>query len=85
MNRNFKTTMIVAALAAFSFSMSATAAPANDPTKYDCRQIVGYKIVSPTPSNKAPRRQPIWACPHPDKMAAGKCQTHWLFGMRCTE
>jgi hypothetical protein len=54
-----------------------------DPTKYDCRVIVGYKIVSPTPSNKAPSRTPIWECPHKDKMAAGQCETHWLFGMRC--
>ncbi len=74
-----KTLLIVIATAGMALSAQAS----HDPTKYDCREIVGYKVI---PRTKPPViRQPVWECPHKDKMAAGKCRTHWLFGMRCTE
>lgn len=56
--------------------------PAKDPTKYDCRVVVGYR-TEPYAGNKPPRQTAILACPHKDKMAAGQCETSWLFGMRC--
>lgn len=52
-----------------------------DPTKYDCRVVVGYRIIDR--ASKGQIKLPIYECPHKDKMAAGQCETSWLFGMRC--
>jgi hypothetical protein len=54
----------------------------NDPTRYDCRTVVAYEQLCP-PGSKSIHRRVIRECPHEDKLAAGECETHWLFGMRC--
>ena len=78
-----KTAAIGTALMALVFGSVAVAAQKEkDPTKYDCRVVVGYRRGGPTLS-KSPDIQPILACPHKDKMAAGQCETSWLWGMRC--
>lgn len=83
MKAAFKSAMIIAAISAFALDGIALAAgKAKDPTKYDCRVVVGYRRGGPTLS-KSPDIQPILACPHKDKMAAGQCETSWLWGMRC--
>ena len=53
-----------------------------DPTKYDCRVVVGYKVL-PYSGNKPPRSEPIWECPDKDKMAAGQCETDIWGRMYC--
>lgn len=63
-------------------SVTLAAQTPKDPTKYDCRVVVGYTRGVPNGS-KSPNVIPIWACPHKDKMAAGQCETSWLWGMRC--
>jgi len=84
MKANLKTTVVGIALAAFTISGVAWAVQTTkDRTKYDCKVIVGYKH---NPYASKPGHDiPIWECPHKDMMAAGKCETSWLFGMRCKE
>ena len=84
MKANLKTAVIATALTALALGSVALAVQtAKDPTKYDCRVVVGYKVVDR--GSKPPFRLPIFACPHKDKMAAGKCETSWIWGMRCKE
>ncbi len=79
MNASFKTVLL-----AMAVSNVALAAPAvKDPTKYDCRVVVGYRVIDR--GSKGQIKLPIYECPHKDKLAAGKCESHWLFGMRCKE
>jgi hypothetical protein len=77
--------LLIAAVVALiaSSGMAAPAHAAKDRTHYDCKVIVGYKTINR--GQKIPMKVPIWECPHKDLMAAGKCETHWLFGMRCKE
>jgi len=80
MKATLKAAVIASALIALALGGDARAG--QDPTKYDCRVVVGYRTVNL--GTKPPTtRQPIWECPHKDKMAAGQCETSWLFGMRC--
>ena len=84
MKPSIKVALIATALVTFAIGSGAFAAQtAKDPTKYDCRVIVGYQTVNT--GNKPPLRVPVYQCPHADKMAAGKCESNWLFGMRCKE
>ena len=77
-----KTAAIGTALMALSpGSVTLTAQTPKDPTKYDCRVVVGYRIIDR--ASKGQIKMPIFECPHKDKMAAGQCETSWLFGMRC--
>lgn len=79
------TALLVTVIAWSSLGGTALAAPAKkDRTKYDCREVVGYRTEYVGRSN-IPIRRAILACPHKDLMAAGKCESHWLFGMRCKE
>lgn len=55
--------------------------PPKDPTKYDCRVTVRTERVQISPKNWITKF--VKECPHKDKMAAGQCETSWLFGMRC--
>jgi hypothetical protein len=83
MKANLKTALIATALIAVALGGVALAtSTAKDPTKYDCRVVVGYQI-QPYAGNKPPRSTPIWECPHKDKMAAGQCEVNWLGEMRC--
>jgi hypothetical protein len=84
MKATLKSTMIIAALWAMVLDgVALGATKAKDPTKYDCRETTGYKRVF-IGRAKVPRHEPIYACPHKDKMAAGQCETSWLSGsMRC--
>jgi hypothetical protein len=62
-------------------ALTATAAE-KDPTKYDCRVTVRIERYS-EPGSKIPGVRFVKECPHKAQMAAGQCETHWLFGMRC--
>ena len=84
MTGKFKTMLIVYAVIGSSFGLTVQAAPeAKDPTKYDCRVVVGYRVVNN--GNKPPLKVPVYECPHKDKLAAGKCETSWFWGMRCKD
>jgi hypothetical protein len=84
MNANLKTAVIATTLLTLIFGGIALAAQnAKDPTKYDCRVVVGYRVVNN--GNKPPLRVPVYECPHKDKLAAGKCETSWFWGMRCKD
>lgn len=84
MKTNLRTALIATAFLAVSLGGVAIAdTTVKDPTKYDCRVITGYTTVNN--GNKPPLRVPVYGCPHTDKMAAGKCETSWLLGMRCKE
>jgi hypothetical protein len=84
MKLSIKAALIATALATFAIGGVAFATQAaKDPTKYDCRVITGYTPVNN--GNKPPLRVPVYECPHKDKMAAGKCESNWLLGMRCKE
>jgi hypothetical protein len=77
-----KTAVIGAVLMALSLgSVTLAAQTAKDPTKYDCRVVVGYRIIDR--ASKGQIKLPIFECPYKDKMVAGQCETSWLFGMRC--
>jgi hypothetical protein len=77
-----KTAVIATTLLTLAFGCVALATqPTKDPTKYDCRVVVGHRIVNT--GTKPPLSVPIYECPHKDKMAAGECETSWLWGMRC--
>jgi hypothetical protein len=52
-------------------SVAMAAQTTKDPTKYDCRVVVGYRIVNN--NTKPPLSVPIYECPHKDKLAAGRC------------
>ena len=54
-----------------------------DRTKFDCRIIVGYRI-NRTSRSRGIQQHPVRECPHTEEMEAGKCETHWFRGMRCT-
>ncbi len=54
-----------------------------DRTQFDCRVVVGYR-VNRTSRNRGVQKWPVRECPHTEQMAAGKCETHWFKGMRCT-
>ena len=84
MKAKFKTTVIATVLTAFTIGGVALGVQTTkDRTKYDCKVIVGYKR---NPYASKPGHDiPIWECPYKDMMAAGKCETSWLFGMRCKE
>ena len=79
MKRFIITTVALGVIAATG-SVLAGNAP-KDPTKYDCRVVVGYRIIDR--ASKGQIKLPIYECPHKDKLAAGQCETSWLFGMRC--
>jgi hypothetical protein len=82
MKANLRTAVIAIAVLTLCFGGVALAASSvKDPTKYDCRVVVGYRIVNN--GTKPPIREAILECPHKDKLAAGKCETSWIWGMRC--
>lgn len=84
MKTNLRTAVIATALLVASIGGVALATQtAKDPTKYDCRVIVGYQTINN--GNKPPLQVPVYKCPHADKMVAGKCESNWLLGMRCKE
>ena len=83
MMSNLKKTMVATGLVTLMTGVALAAAGSKDPTKYDCREVVGYRTVNN--GNKPPLRVPVYECPHKDKRAAGKCETHWLWGMRCKD
>jgi len=84
MKANPKTAVIAIALLTLALGGVASAVSSvKDPTKYDCREVAGYQTVNN--GNKPPLRVPVYRCPHADKMAAGKCESNWLLGMRCKE
>lgn len=80
MKANLKATVITTALMALMLGSNTWAG--QDPTKYDCRVVVGYRTEFIGKGHIA-RQVPILACPHKDKMAAGQCESSWLYGMRC--
>lgn len=53
-----------------------------DPTKYDCRVTVRVERYN-EPGSRIPSLRFVRECPHKDKLAAGQCETSWLWGMRC--
>lgn len=93
MKAQTKTWLMVVALPLLALSVPVVARPPTgpttkplgpipaDPTKYDCRVTVAVRTV------KAKGRTiKLWErkeCPHKDKLAAGQCETSWLWGMRC--
>lgn len=82
MKTNFKIAVIAAALLALAAGSVALAAqPVKDSTQYDCRVVVGYRVIDR--ASKGQIKLPIFECPHKDQMVAGQCETSWLFGMRC--
>ena len=84
MKANLRTAVIATALMAFAVGGVAWAVQTTrDRTKYDCRVVVGYRTINRT--KPPPIREAILECPHKEQMAAGKCETSWLFGMRCKE
>jgi len=85
MKPSIKAALITAVLATFAIGGVAFAVQtAKDRTKYDCRVVVGYSTIHT--GNKPPTQKvPILECPHKEQMAAGKCETSWLFGMRSKE
>lgn len=87
MKTTLKTILVVALLTvviAGAMPAPAETMKMKDRTQYDCRVVAGYKTERIGKGNITVRRL-IFECPHKELMAAGKCQTHWLFGMRCTE
>jgi len=84
MKPSVKAALIAAGLVTFAIGGVAFAArTAKDPTKYDCRVVTGYRVINN--GNKPPLKVPVYQCPHKDEMAAGKCESNWLLGMRCKE
>jgi hypothetical protein len=83
MKRNLKLTVIATLVALATGSVARAEQTKQDPTKYDCRVVVGYKYENA--GGKLPRVVPIWGCPDKAKMAAGKCEVNWLGQMRCKE
>jgi hypothetical protein len=73
MKPSIKVVLIAIAFLAFAIGGVAFATQAaKDPTKYDCRVIIGYRVVND--GNKPPLQVPAYQCPHADKMAAGKSE-----------
>ncbi|MCG3147710.1 MAG: hypothetical protein PCFJNLEI_01151 [Verrucomicrobiae bacterium] len=79
--KRFIITMVVLGATVATNSALAGKLP-KDPTKYDCRVTVRIERYH-QPGSKVPGVRFVKECPHKDKMAAGQCETHWLFGMRC--
>lgn len=80
-----KSVIIIAVIGLFVSRVDiSTTTTVKDPKQYDCRVVVGYRN-EPYAGNKPPRRTAILACPHKEKMAAGKRETSWIWGMRCKE
>lgn len=82
MKGTLKTVALATTLLTLAFGGDAFAKQTKDPNKYDCLEVVGHKRVS-RGLGKVPKTETIWECPYKDKMAAGQCETSWLFGMRC--
>lgn len=89
----FKTASLAIAVPLLTFADTASARPPTgpvtkplgpipaDPTKYDCRVTTAVRYV--TAKGRQVKLWEVRECPHKDKMAAGQCETSWLFGMRC--
>lgn len=78
MNAKLTIALLAAMLAVPVLSFAAT----KDATKYDCRKTVAVRSVK----SRQGKDRVIYrekACPHRDKLAAGQCETSWLWGMRC--
>ena len=55
-----------------------------DRTNYDCREVV-ERSIRRAPGRNGIQVRTIRECPHTEQMEAGKCESHWFRGMRCTE
>ncbi|MCG3150125.1 MAG: hypothetical protein PCFJNLEI_03603 [Verrucomicrobiae bacterium] len=87
MKTTLKTTWAVAVLTIVIAGVNPAQAETvkmKDRTHYDCRIVTGYKMEKIGKGNIQVRR-PIFACPHKDLVAAGKCESNWLGQMRCKE
>jgi hypothetical protein len=81
--KQFMVTMMAIAAVVAANSVWASQ-PTQDPTKYDCRVTVRTERHF-QPGSKVPLVRFVKECPHKDKMAAGLCESSWLWGMRCKE
>ena len=81
MNPKLITLGLTTVLALAALAGTATAAE-KDPTKYDCRETVRVERYF-EPGSRVPGIRFVRQCPHKEQLAAGQCETSWLWGMRC--